>query len=392
MFSTRIPRDLTANQFSALIAKKQRQQTALIDLTESNPTCIGLNYPTTEILAAFANPAALVYEPQPQGLLAARQAIAQYYQARQISVNPSQIVITASTSESYTLLFKLLMNADYSVLVPAPSYPLFEHLATAESVQALTYPFYFDGDWHIDFSELRNCIKPETRAIIVVNPNNPTGSFIKPYEWEKLLAFCQEYQLALISDEVFADYCYQATHTHSAAAINSVLTFTLNGLSKAAALPQLKLGWIVVNGPTTLLQEALSRLEFLNDLFLSASGPVQHALSQLLPLATDLQQQLLERVTTNRQWLSAQLQQPPYQAYQLLPAVAGWYAILKVPRLINEEALVLQLLQADDVIIHPGYFFDFPEEGLLIFTLILPIPTFQTGMQRVLARLTQLLT
>ncbi len=390
MFSSRTPAQLLANKLTLIIEQKTLAKEVIIDLTQSNPTGIDINYPEQEILSAFANPKALCYKPDPKGLLSARTAIVKYYKLKGIFINIDNIFLSASTSEAYTLLFKLLMEPGDSVLVPVPSYPLFEHLAQVEGVKSISYPLYFDGGWHIDFYVLKNVCKKNTRAIIIVNPNNPTGSFLKQSELTELIQFCKNNQLALISDEVFCDYPHydDTERVNSIAQINEILTFSLNGLSKAAGLPQLKLGWIVINGQGELYHEAHNRLEFITDLFLSVSSPVQHALPTLLDLAPIIQEQILKRVLSNYSWLKKQIKAE--SVCRLLPVEAGWYAILQVPKIITEEELLLELLIKDNVIVHPGYFFDLQTEGYLVVSLITRSDIFQTGINYLLSRIDRL--
>ncbi|MEW6730770.1 MAG: pyridoxal phosphate-dependent aminotransferase [Acidobacteriota bacterium] len=388
-FSSRTPREIVINRFSQLIERKRFEGAELLNLTESNPTRAGFDYPQKDLLAALAQPASLRYEPDPKGLMRARMAVVDYYAERAITVEGERIVLTASTSEAYTWLFKLLAEPGDSVLVPVPSYPLFDHLAHVECVKPIPYPLYFDGAWQIDFAALRAACRPDTRAIILVNPNNPTGSFLKRYELAQLIDICHQENLVLICDEVFADYAYDQDNERvsSLTSVNEILTFTLNGLSKIAALPQLKLGWIVVNGHTAIAEEACARLEFIADLFLSVATPVQHALSALLASAPMLQDQLRIRVADNRAWLAAEL--VPQSGCQLLPAEGGWYAIVRVPRIMSEEEMVLELLEYDNVLTHPGYFFDFPSEAWLILSMITPTEIFREGTSRLLRRIHQ---
>lgn len=390
MFSSRTPSQLLANKLTLITEQKKLDQEVILDLTQSNPTSIDINYPEQEILSALANPKALLYQPDPKGLLSARTAIVNYYQLKQIAVNVENIFLTASTSEAYTLLFKLLVNPGESVLVPVPSYPLFEHLAQVEGVKSISYPLYFDGSWHIDFYVLKNVCRKDTRAIIIVNPNNPTGSFLKQRELTELITFCKDNQLALISDEVFCDYTHydDSQRVSSIAEVNEVLTFSLNGLSKAAGLPQLKLGWIVINGQGEVFQEAYNRLEFITDLFLSVSSPVQHALPTLLTLMPTIKDQILQRVLNNYNWLKEQIKSE--SVCSLLPVEAGWYGILQVPKIMSEEELLVELLVKDNLVVHPGYFFDLQMDGYLVVSLITRPEIFQTGVNRLLNRIDKL--
>lgn len=386
MFSSRIPREMVANELTQLLAQKLATSQTIIDLTQSNPTTIGLDYPQVAILAALSQPPALIYQPHAKGLVTARQAIVDYYQTRNVIVDIEHILLTASTSEAYTLLFKLLMEPGESVLVPVPSYPLFEHLAQVECIRPLPYPIHFDTQWHFDFAALEAACQPHTRAIIIVHPNNPTGSYLKKFELARLIDFCQRHQLALISDEVFYDYAHEIDPQRAAsmATVDEILTITMNGLSKAVGLPQMKLGWMVVNGPRTILSEALERLEFITDLFLSVGSPIQHALPAILSLAADIQGQIAQRVAQNRQWLATYLND---SLCRLLPAEGGWYAVLQIPRIIPEEQLVMQLLEQDNILVHPGYFFDFPAEGWLVVTLLTPYAEFCAGIIRLRHRI-----
>lgn len=386
MFSSRTPPQLTANKLTQIIEQKHSDKEALLDLTQSNPTKIDINYPEEEILLALSNPKALLYQPDPKGLLNTRRAIIDYYSLKTINVDVDNIFLTASTSEAYTLLFKLLMEPGDSVLVPAPSYPLFEHLAQVECVKPINYYLYFDGAWYIDFPFLESVCKKNTRAIIIVNPNNPTGSFIKKSELVLLIEFCKNHNLALISDEVFCDYAHfdDNERVSSVADINEILTFSLNGLSKAAGLPQLKLGWIAINGQGDIFKEAHFRLEFITDLFLSVSSPVQHALPSLLKLSTKIQNQILTRVLNNYSYLKEQVHSE--SVCRVLPVEAGWYAILQVPKIMSEEELIIELLEKDNLIVHPGYFFDLQMEGYLVVSLIVSPNVFQLGINKLLSR------
>lgn len=387
MFSSRTPLQLTSNKLTQVIEQKYLKGEEILDLTQSNPTRIDIDYPKEEILAALTSSNTLLYNPDPKGLATARDAVIGYYKNHLIDVDRERIYLTASTSEAYTILFKLLMEPGDSVLVPTPSYPLFEHLAQVECVKHIGYPLYFDGMWYIDFPMLEKLCQKNTRAIVIVNPNNPTGSFLKQSELSDLIRFCKEHNLALISDEVFCDYAHENVDdkVRTVAEISDVLTFTLNGLSKYAGLPQLKLGWIVINGSGEVFQEASSRLEFITDLFLSVSSPVQHALGKLLEIAPKIKNQIHNRVIENLNWLKEQISRE--SVCNLLTSEGGWYAILKVPKIIPEEELILELLIKDNLIVHPGYFFDFQMEGHLIVSLITKKDIFQLGIKRLLSRI-----
>ncbi|HMV86624.1 MAG TPA: pyridoxal phosphate-dependent aminotransferase [Blastocatellia bacterium] len=389
MFSTRFKWDLQTNRLARLIAEKRHAGTRLLDLTESNPTRAGFDFPETEILSALAQPPAMLYEPQPKGLLTAREAVAAYYAERRFTVAPERIHLTASTSEAYAYLFKLLADQGDNVLVPQPSYPLFDFLAALEGVELRPYELeYLSTGWRVDFDSMEQAMTPATRAVIVVNPNNPTGSFLKRDELQRLNELCARRNLALIVDEVFSDYAFGENENRAASLVENadVLTFVMSGFSKILALPQMKLGWIVTNGPAALREEAIERLDLIADTFLSVGAPVQHAAPHWFKLRAALQRQILERVKRNYDWLAAQVEDSPVR---LLNAEGGWYAVLEIPRHQSEEDLILSLLAQDDVLVHPGYFFDFPREAFLIFSLLPTPANFRQAGEKVLARMSQ---
>ncbi len=387
MFSARFKWDLETNQLAKLMGEKKRAGVQWLDLTQSNPTRCGFAYPVTELLAALSQTGTLQYDPHPQGLLTARAAIADYYQTRQQIIDPAQIFLTASTSEAYAWLFKLLTDAGDEVLVPQPSYPLFEFLATLEGVALRPYQLQYlhPRGWRLDFDSLAQAVTSRTRAIIIVNPNNPTGSYLKQSESAQLAAFCRAHHLALIVDEVFNDYALLDDPDHVTDFANSSeLTFVLNGFSKLLALPQMKLGWIVVQGASDLRRAAEARLELIADTFLSVNTPVQEAAPEWLRRRTDIQQEIMARVKMNLEFLARAVEN---SACRLLKVEGGWCATLEVPRRCSEEELVLQLLAQDNVLVHPGYFFDFPREAFLVVSLLPEPETLQAGIAKILARL-----
>ena len=387
MFSRRLPASLEANRISRAL-EAARARGPLIDLTETNPTRVGLRYPEREILDALAQPGALAYQPDPRGLLSARRAVAGYYAERGATVSPERLFLTASTSESYSLLFQLLCDPGDRVLVPEPSYPLFELLARLAAVEIAPYPLRYHAGWYLDIEELEQKLDDRTRAVLVVNPNNPTGSFLKRGELDRLERLCAERSLAIVSDEVFADNWFAPdpdrvpTLAPGPAGQRRALTFCLSGLSKLCGLPQLKLGWIVAAGPDELVREAEARLELIADTYLSVSTPVQEAAPRLVALISDVGAQLALRVRTARAELAARVSGT---ALQLLDAEGGWSAILRVPRTRSEEEWVLQLLD-DGVVVHPGFFFDMPEEAHLVVSLIAKPEDFREGIERLIAR------
>jgi aspartate/methionine/tyrosine aminotransferase len=378
VFSARTDWNLTENRLSQALAKRRAAGHDVIDLTESNPTRAGFAYDEAAIRAALSDARVLDYAPHPRGLLEARRAVADYYGGK---VDPEHVVLTASTSEAYSFLFKLLCDPGDTVLVPRPSYPLFEFLATLDSVRVRHYPLVFEGRWHIDLDALAAACTDDVRAIVVVSPNNPTGSFLCAPELSALRALGRP----LICDEVFADYAAteDPARIQTVAGETKLLAFALSGLSKPAALPQMKLGWIAASGPAAARSAALARLEVIADTYLSAGTPVQLAASRLLALAPAMQRQIRDRCAENRAALSAAL--GPDSPAEVLPADGGWYAVLRLPRTRSEEQWTLELL-ADDVWVHPGYFFDFPEEAYIIVSLLPRADRFAQAVTRLARR------
>ncbi len=383
MFSSRLQWDVRPNRLSALLESKRRRGAAILDLTESNPTHAGLSYPGGAILGALADGRALVYEPQPAGSAEARSTVAGYYRERGHSVAQERILITTSTSESYAYLFKLLADPGDEVLAPRPSYPLFEFLAKLESVRIVQYPLVYHGSWSVEFDALERSITARTRAVVLVNPNNPTGSFLKKDELARLSAICAQRQIPIISDEVFADYPFRPDRERVQTLVNpcEALTFSLSGLSKVSGLPQMKLGWIAAGGPGA--GEALERLELIADTYLSVGTPVQHALSRLLEEGKAVQQQIARRTSGNLDSLKAAVAGD--SACQVLDVEGGWYATLRVPRTRSEEEWTLELLEKENVLVQPGFFYDFDSEAYLVLSLLTPPDTFREGVARVLA-------
>ena len=379
MFSGRLKWDVHANPISRLVAQKRAEGVAVLDLTESNPTHAGLSYPA-ELLAPLSDSRALRYDPDPRGMLSAREAVADYYAQRGVAVGVDRILLTASTSEAYSYLFKLLADPGDEVLAPRPSYPLFEFLASLESVQVRSYPLRYDGAWHIDFEALEKALSPRTRAIVVVNPNNPTGQFLKQAELDRLESLCASRGIAILSDEVFCDYAHgeDSRRVRTLAGKAGALKFSMSGLSKIAGLPQLKLGWIVASGDVA--GEACERLEWIADTYLSVATPVQVALPSLL--ASSAGQQIQSRTAENLDWLRQFVQGT---ALNILTVEGGWYAVAQVPRTRSEEEWVLALLEYHNVLVQPGFFYDFESEAFLILSLVTEPVQFQEGVRRILA-------
>jgi alanine-synthesizing transaminase len=379
LFSSRLEWDAQPNPLSALLAEKRRQGAPILDLTESNPTRAGLNYAAGELLSALADSRALRYDPDPRGLLSAREAVSEHYARRGVEVPAARILLTASTSEAYSYLFKLLTDPGDEILVPRPSYPLFDYLSAMESITVRPYPLRYDGVWHIDLPALANAITTRTRAIVVVNPNNPTGSYLKRPEWERL----QTFGLPILSDEVFSDFAFlpDSQRIPTLAGQNNVLTFSMSGLSKIAGLPQMKLGWIVASGPDH--PAALDGLEWIADTYLSVSTPIQLALPRLLTAAQPVQDQIRFQTRSNLEHLRENLLAAASPC-RCLDIEGGWYAILEVPRIRTEEEWVLQLLAEKDVLVQPGFFYDFESEAFLVLSLLTPPTIFIEGLRRIL--------
>ena len=347
-------------------AHRLRQQAGLpiADLTESNPTRCGFTYPR-DLLDALADPRALVYDPQPRGILHAREAICKYYADHSATLDPSQIVLTTSTSEAYSYLFRLLSDPGGEILAVQPGYPLFDFLTDLDDVRLKAAPLVYDDGWQIDVEGIRRTITPESRAVVIVHPNNPTGHFTKPWEAEELAKICREFDLSLIVDEVFLDYSL-GEETHSfAAGIEGIPVFVVSGLSKISGLPQMKAAWIAATGPEQT--QALERLEVIADTFLSLNAPVQWALPAWLENRAVIQDQIRNRVAANLAALDAKLATLP--AVQRLVIEGGWYAVLRIPALAPDEQTVLALLERG-VWLHPGYFFGMPESGWLVVSLL----------------------
>ena len=431
-FSDRTDWKLAQNRFTVAVEEVRASGTKILDLTLSNPTRAGLYYDERAILGALASPLALDYDPQAKGLLAAREAVSGYYRDRSgcggsdvadneathgIEVDPERIVLTTSTSEGYSFVFRLLCNAGDELLVPKPSYPLFEFLVDLQDVRLVPYPLIYDHGWQMDFPSLESAVTERTRGVVVVHPNNPTGSFVKAGEMEMLNSFCRERGLAVIADEVFLDYGLghfsssvennsrslhapldrhspaqrlgrddNSTGAHASfARSQEVLTFTLSGLSKISALPQMKVAWVVTSGPREEVAAAMGRLEVIADTYLSMNAPVQWAVPALLEQRKDIQRQLLERVHANLAELDRKL--AGQKACERLSVEGGWYAVLRVPVTRSDEELAIALVRERAVVVHPGHFYDFSSDGYLVLSLITVEGEFAEGIGAVLDEL-----
>ena len=384
MFSSRLPAHLEPNALTRALEHARAAGAPLIDLTLSNPTQAGFEYPP-DILRALSNPEAAVYRPQPLGSRHAREAIAQDYARRGVDTSWERIVLTASTSEAYSLLFKLLCApSGDSVLIPSPSYPLFDHLASLDGVNAVPYRLDYDGRWWVNFDSVDASWDARVRAVLAVSPNNPTGSVLTTDEHDAFLERSAGRGAAVIVDEVFADYPTEDDGWPPDEVRNDrALRFRLGGLSKSAALPQVKLGWMAIDGPQDLVGIALERLELICDTYLSVSTPVQVAAAELIARGAGMRRQVLERIRANFATLRSLAERHP--AVAPLPLEAGWSTVLRIPARGSEEQIALDVLSSG-VIVHPGFFFDFPHEAFLVVSLLPRPDEFREGMRRLLER------
>ena len=382
MFSSRLPESLAPNVLSRTVDRLRAAGATLLDLTATNPTDVGLSYPPN-LLQSLAAPEGARYAPAPLGLPQAREAVAADYARRRIDAAADRIVLTASTSEAYALLFKLLCDPGDAVLVPQPSYPLFDLLTRLDGVAAQPYRLDYHGAWSIDRASVEQALTPRTRAMLVVTPNNPTGSMLRQHDREWIAALCAERGLAVIADEVFADYpLAPRADACTFAREQRMLTFSLGGLSKSAGLPQLKLAWILVDGPEPLARAALARLDLICDTYLSVSTPVQLAAPQLIAAGAAIREQIRARLRGNLADLRQRLIGTP--SVSLLEPEGGWSVVLQVPATASEDALVARLLEEARVLVHPGYFFDFPREAFLVLSLLPEPGVFGSAVDRLL--------
>lgn len=385
MTSKRSAFDLTTNALSRAIDAARSRGHAFVDLTVSNPTTADLPYDRETILRALSDPKSLTYDPLPFGLPSARAAVADALSEIH-PIDSSRVLLTASSSEAYSFLFKLFCDPGDEVAIAAPSYPLFEHLATLESVKVSTYALRYDGAWHVDVDSLKRAITTKTRAIVTVNPNNPTGSFLSKSE----LRAMADFGLPILSDEVFATYALRddANRATTARLAEDALVFSLGGLSKLAALPQMKLGWIAASGPKNLVDDALARLELIADTFLSVGTPVQHAAPHLLAAGKKSAAAISARTMKNLTALDRALGKD--SPATRLDVAGGWYATLRLPNVKSEDDWVLGFLEEDGVLVHPGAFFDFESEPFVVLSLLTPENDFENGVAKIVARLSKI--
>ncbi len=383
MFSQRTSWERETTALAEAVSARRAAGLPVIDLAAANPTRCGFHYDAPGLLAYLTSEQALTYEPDPLGLPSARQAACGYYRSHGASVEPDQICLTTSTSEAYSFLFRLLCDPGDEVLIAQPSYPLFDFLADLDDVRLVSYPLFYDHGWQTEPGSIQARLSPRTRAIAVVHPNNPTGHHVSPADRAEIERLCAEHGLALIVDEVFLDYPLDHPRPSFCRGSHPALTFVLSGLSKVAALPQMKASWIVTLGPDALQREALARLELIADTFLSMNAPVQHALAGWLDGRAVLQQQIAARVRANLAKLDELLAADP--SVSRLAIEAGWYAVLRVPAIGSDDELVLALAERWGVVIHPGHYYGFQGEGWLVVSLLPPLREFEQGVRYVLA-------
>ena len=388
-FSQRTNWSLSPNPLITLFTELKTQQTEILNLTESNPTVCDFQYPSEDILRPLAQKINLHYTPDPKGNLVARKAISNDFQRKGFDIPTERIFLTASTSEAYGYLFRLLANPKDRMLFPQPSYPLFQFLGDLNDLALDFYSLRYEGSWGIDMSFFKKLLTEKTKAILCVNPNNPTGSFVKKREQEVLNDICMKRKLSIISDEVFWDFSLtEDPQRVSFIGNKDVLTFTLGGLSKTLALPQMKLSWIIINGPDPLVKEAMARLEMIADTYLSVNTPTQNALKDWLAIKDKIQDQVLSRLKENLDYLDSQLKELKDPSFcRRLEVEGGWYAVLKIPDHFSEEEWALKFLKEDQVFIHPGYFFDFPKEAYIVVSLLISPKIFAEGLSRILKKI-----
>src|SRR6266403_727870 len=383
MFAKRTNWNLTPNRLSQALAAHRAVGKPLLDLTVSNPTECGFEYDRSAILNALGNPAALSYEPDPRGLESARRAVAGYCAGRNEDVSAEDIFLTTSTSEAYSYAFRTLCDPGDEVLIPSPSYPLFDFLADIQDVSLVRYPLLYDHGWQIDFHALQQAITPRTRGVIVVHPNNPTGHFAKNAEITKLNSICSARAIAIIADEVFLDFSLDGMQAVSFASNRGAPTFTLSGLSKISGLPQMKAAWLIAGGPQQWKGEAVARLEVIADTYLSVNAPVQLAIPQFFEQRHAFHKQVILRVRRNLAELDRQLAEQ--KACARLTVEGGWCVVLRVPATRSDEDLAIELLTAQGVSVHPGHFYEFASDAYFVVSLITPERIFAEGTTRLLS-------
>ena len=389
MFSKRTNWKLEENAYTRALHRHKQSGKSVLDLTASNPTTCDFRYDDAAILSALHAKESLQYDPEPKGLLSARAAVIEYYRQKSPAarLDPDRLILTTGTSEAYSFLFRLLCEPGDEIAIAQPSYPLFDLLATIQDVKLCPFRLVYDHGWQIDFHGLQKTIGARTRAILLVHPNNPTGNFIKADEAEQLQTICRERNLALVVDEVFLDYEIRAEKSgrkrHGSFVFSGqALTFVLSGLSKIAALPQMKVGWIVASGPDALVRDAIARLEIISDTYLSLSAHLQHALPELLGQREKMQKQVRDRISINLAQLDKLL--AGQKLVSRLEIEGGWYAVLRAPAVQSDEDLAIRLLEEHSVLVQPGHFYELAGEGNLIVSLLTPANQFAEGIRRLL--------
>ena len=402
-FAKRTAWPAASNLLSVEVNSLKKNNIPFLDLSVSNPALCGFNYLNPEILKPLRDLKNLFYEPDPHGLLKAREAVAVYYSKKGIHVHPDQIILTANTSEAYSFIFRLLFEPGESLLAPQPSYPLLDYLAALHDIKLKRYPLTYNGQWQIDLDECAKLATSSVRALLLVNPNNPTGNFLKERERNFISSLCRDHSLLIIADEVFLDFHFGTDSTPvSFASHADTLTFTLSGISKILGLPQMKLSWIVVSGPEKIRREAIRRLEIISDTYLSVSTPVQNALPVWLSKQKEITKEILERIKANYEFLVQRIGSNNSPSPSPLPlqggedkgegvavfrTEGGWNAVLKFPAARSDEEWALLLLREDRVLTHPGYLFDFTEDHFLMISLLTPFDIFKEGVERILSRI-----
>jgi aspartate/methionine/tyrosine aminotransferase len=387
MFASRTDWNLKPNRLAEALERHKSSGRRLLDLSASNPTECGFKYDAPAIMRSLCAPASLQYRPDPKGIKSAREAVSAYYAERDERIGVDDLILTASTSEAYSFVFRLLCNPGDELLIPTPGYPLFDFLADVNDVKLVRYPLFYDHGWHIDMHALKQAITPRSRGIIVVHPNNPTGHFTKQEEIAQLNQICSANNMAIVADEVFLDFSLGSAQK-SFVTNSGALTFTMSGISKISGLPQMKFAWLAVSGPEDIKREALARLEMIADTYLSLSAPIQLAAPVLLQQRKQFQQQLMARVRANLAELDAQL--AGHSQINRLLVEGGWYAVLRVPATRPDEELAIELLEKHDVYLHPGHYYDFSGDGYLVVSLITPEQDFNEGVRRLLSAFSEI--
>jgi len=378
MFSKRTNWKLNPNKYTQAL-EEMRATASIVDLTVSNPTQCGFHYDAEHILKAFQNPNALTYEPEAKGLLGAREEVARYYREDHgVIVDPGSVLLTTSTSEAYSYVFRLLCDPHDEILVPKPSYPLFDFLGELQDVSLVPYSLEYAHGWFVDFPSLVRAVTPRTRALLLVHPNNPTGSYVRREERQRLNELCRERGLALVVDEVFLDYGLTDERRQTFATNEDALTFALSGLSKVAALPQMKVAWLITSGPEPAKKMAIERLEIIADTYLSLNAPTQWAFGALLEQRRLLRPQLLERIRQNWEFLRSSVSKEG--GCELLDTEGGWYGVIRLKSDRSDEELAIEILRSTRTLVHPGHFYDFRTDGYLVVSLITQVDHFRQGI------------